>query len=279
LYCIKLTNSMELSTTPEIPTCLDTRQFPSSLLNPKVQYRIHKSSPPAPVLSQTNSVHITPSHLYKIHANIIQPPTSWSSQWPPSLWLSHQQPIRVPLLPHSCYMPRPCHPPRLNYSNNTWRRVQIMKLFIMQFSPFSCHLIFLRSKYPQIVLYLYAKKSCDDLWTSNDSIGLKLWKSFEKRCRKVVPVRSMTKKHWIYVFLTSALLGGEWSASRPCRFTPKERAPVTHWIGGWVGPRAGTSDMSRWQFLTLPGLELRPFGPSACRQSLYRLNYRGSCNQ
>jgi len=38
--------------------------------------------------------------------------------------------------------------------------------------------------------------------------------------------------------LTSALDGGEWSASRPSRFTPRERAPSTHWIGGWVGPRA-----------------------------------------
>jgi hypothetical protein len=24
----------------------------------------------------------------------------------------------------------------------------------------------------------------------------------------------------------------------PGRFTPRERAPGTHWIGGWVGPRA-----------------------------------------
>jgi hypothetical protein len=24
----------------------------------------------------------------------------------------------------------------------------------------------------------------------------------------------------------------------PGRFTPKERAPTTLWIGGWVGPRA-----------------------------------------
>jgi hypothetical protein len=39
-------------------------------------------------------------------------------------------------------------------------------------------------------------------------------------------------------YLTSAIDGGEWSASRPGRFTPKERAPGTHWIGGWVGPRA-----------------------------------------
>jgi hypothetical protein len=39
--------------------------------------------------------------------------------------------------------------------------------------------------------------------------------------------------------LTSALDGVEWSTSRPGRFTPRERAPGTHWIGGWVGPRAG----------------------------------------
>jgi hypothetical protein len=38
--------------------------------------------------------------------------------------------------------------------------------------------------------------------------------------------------------LTSALDGGEWSASRPGRFTPRERAPGTHWIGSWMGPRA-----------------------------------------
>jgi hypothetical protein len=31
--------------------------------------------------------------------------------------------------------------------------------------------------------------------------------------------------------------GGEWSASRPSRFTPRERAHGTHWIGGWVNPR------------------------------------------
>jgi hypothetical protein len=36
--------------------------------------------------------------------------------------------------------------------------------------------------------------------------------------------------------LTSALHGGEWSASRTGCFTPRERAPGTHWIG-WVGPR------------------------------------------
>jgi hypothetical protein len=38
--------------------------------------------------------------------------------------------------------------------------------------------------------------------------------------------------------ITSALDGGEWSVLRPCRFTLRERVPGTHWIGGWVGPRA-----------------------------------------
>jgi hypothetical protein len=39
--------------------------------------------------------------------------------------------------------------------------------------------------------------------------------------------------------LTSALDGGKWSASRTGRFTPREGAPGTDLLGGWVGPRAG----------------------------------------
>jgi hypothetical protein len=46
------------------------------------------------------------------------------------------------------------------------------------------------------------------------------------------------------------------SASRPCRFTSRERAPGTHFIGGWVDPRAGLDDIEKWTFFTLPGLEL-----------------------
>jgi hypothetical protein len=44
---------------------------------------------------------------------------------------------------------------------------------------------------------------------------------------------------YLYSFLTSALDGGKWSASRPGRFTAREKASGTHRIGGWVGPRAG----------------------------------------
>jgi hypothetical protein len=35
--------------------------------------------------------------------------------------------------------------------------------------------------------------------------------------------------------LISAIDEGEWSASRPGHFTPRERAPGTPWIGDWVG--------------------------------------------
>jgi hypothetical protein len=42
---------------------------------------------------------------------------------------------------------------------------------------------------------------------------------------------------WIHIFLTSALVGGEWSASRLVRFTSEEKAPGTHGIGSWECPR------------------------------------------
>jgi hypothetical protein len=63
---------------------------------------------------------------------------------------------------------------------------------------------------------------------------------------------------YIHIFFTSVLGGDEWSASRPCRFTPSERARGTHKIGGWVDPRGGLNDVEKRKFLTLQGLELRP---------------------
>jgi hypothetical protein len=76
-----------------------------------------------------------------------------------------------------------------------------------------------------------------------------------------------------HIFLTSALAEGEWSASRPGRFTPVERDPGTHWIGGWVDPRAAPDDVEKRKFLALPGLEFRHLGRPAGSQLLYRLSY------
>jgi hypothetical protein len=77
-------------------------------------------------------------------------------------------------------------------------------------------------------------------------------------------------------FLTSAVAGGEWSASHPGRFIPWERALGTHWIGGSVDPRAVLDDVEKRKFLTLPALELRTLGRPAHSPSLYRLRYPGS---
>jgi hypothetical protein len=64
---------------------------------------------------------------------------------------------------------------------------------------------------------------------------------------------------YIHVFLTSALVGGEWSASRPGHF---------NCIGGWVGHRAGLDDMEK--ILDPTSTQNRPLGLPARSQSLYR---------
>jgi hypothetical protein len=67
----------------------------------------------------------------------------------------------------------------------------------------------------------------------------------------------------IHFFLTCALTGVDCSVSRSVWFTPGERAPGTHWKGGWVNPRAGLDYFEKRKFLTLPGLELRHLGRPA----------------
>jgi hypothetical protein len=62
-------------------------------------------------------------------------------------------------------------------------------------------------------------------------------------------------------FSTSALYKGEWSASRPGRFTAEEIAPGTHWIGGWVGPTAALDFVEETKILTLLGFEPGPYSP------------------
>jgi hypothetical protein len=49
----------------------------------------------------------------------------------------------------------------------------------------------------------------------------------------------------IHFSLTSALVGGESSASRSDRFIGGERTLGTHWIGGWVGLGTGLDDVEK----------------------------------
>jgi hypothetical protein len=79
---------------------------------------------------QSNPIHTVPSYLRSI------------------LILSTYQCLFVAFPPINAPIFAPSHCPRLDYSNYTWRRVEIMKLLIMQFSLPSRHFIPLRSKYP-----------------------------------------------------------------------------------------------------------------------------------
>jgi hypothetical protein len=74
-------------------------------------------------------------------------------------------------------------------------------------------------------------------------------------------------------FLTSALDGGEWSASPPSRFTPGQRAPGTHWMGGWVGHRTDLESVEKRKVMPLPGIEPQPprLQPVAIPTELSRL--------
>jgi hypothetical protein len=92
-----------------------------------------------------------------------------------------------------------------------------------------------KSKFPSNIIY----SVCLDV--SEISHSCSVFSVLLSLCFNWAPRRGGVLGEWGYSStrsLTSALDGGEWSASRPGRFTPRERAPSTHWIGGWVDSRA-----------------------------------------
>jgi hypothetical protein len=96
------------------PTFYGTRKFITAFTT-----ALHLSLSWARTIQSTSPHPTSPRSILILFAN----PPSWSSQRSLSFWLSHQQPIHVPLLPNSCYMPCPPHPSWLDHSNYTWRRV------------------------------------------------------------------------------------------------------------------------------------------------------------
>jgi hypothetical protein len=73
-------------------------------------------------------------------------------------------------------------------------------------------------------------------------------------------------------FVTSALMRGEWLASRPGCFTRGERAPDSYYIGCWVGLQSQRYGEEKHPF-PLPGVEPRRPAHST---SVYLLSYPGS---
>jgi hypothetical protein len=137
---------MDLSPCSEAANCAATQEFPNTTWNQAVNYRVHESHPMFPILRQMKPVHTTPSYLSKIDHNVNLPPTARSS----SFLFPSDFPINIlyaflfsPFVLYALSI----YPPCLDHSNYMWRRVQVMKLLIMQFSPTSCHFIPLLYKY------------------------------------------------------------------------------------------------------------------------------------
>jgi hypothetical protein len=73
---------------------------------------------------------------------------------------------------------------------------------------------------------------------------------FVVKLSRYTPWRHMGERRYSsYSFLTSALDGGEWSASRTLPPGKEPPVPITHWIGVWVGPRAGLDAGARRKIL------------------------------
>jgi hypothetical protein len=70
-----------------------------------------------------------------------------------------------------------------------------------------------------------------------------------------------------YSFLTSSLDGRERSASRTSSALSRERTTGTHWVGGWVGLRAGLYKEARQKIFSL--FRGSNAGRPACGQTLY----------
>jgi hypothetical protein len=131
---------MQLSPSSEAASCAAIQEFPGIVWNPKIHYRVNKSSPLVSILSQISLVHTIPSY-FSIHFNIIHPPTSCSFYLSLSLWLSHQYPTCIPLRPYSCYISCQSNPSWLDHSNYIVEESSYEALHYAFFSNFlSLHL-------------------------------------------------------------------------------------------------------------------------------------------
>jgi len=101
---------MEHNPSSEANSHLASQEIPLLLYNPKFRYRVRKSPPLAPILSQMHPLYAFSPSFPKIHSNIIFPSMSRSSRVVysfPSFRLKFDMHF---CLSYACYVPRPYHP-------------------------------------------------------------------------------------------------------------------------------------------------------------------------
>ena len=102
------------------------QEIPTTLWNPKVHCRIHKSLPPVPILNQIDPVH-APSHFTEIHLIILS--SHLSLGFPSGLFPSGF-PIKILYTPLLSPIRATC-PAHLIILDFITRTIQIIKLLIM----------------------------------------------------------------------------------------------------------------------------------------------------
>ena len=100
------------------------QEIPCTLRNQKVHYK--KSPPPVTILSQLDPVHAPTSQFLKIHLNIILPSTPGLPSGSFLLGFTTKN-LYAPLLPHTCYMPRPSYTSQMQDTTQTF---QIVTMFV-----------------------------------------------------------------------------------------------------------------------------------------------------
>jgi hypothetical protein len=166
-------------------------------------------------------------------------------------------------------MPCQSNPPWFYHPNNIWWRVQVMKL-------------------PSLSSFLQPPLCCVQILSSMSCLPIPstyvlhlVWntKFHTQTKRKIngtlatnnISERKLTYKNcWMYSLLTFSWhqllclnwaprhegVLGEWryssthSSTSALRFTPRERAPSTHWIGGWMGPIASQDAVAKRKILS-----------------------------
>jgi len=100
---------MESSASWETDRSSASQEIPRNLWNLKVHYHVHKHLTPDPIPNQSNQVHASPSHFFKINFTIIYPSMP---NLPTCLFTSglpHQNPVCISPVSNKCCMPRPSH--------------------------------------------------------------------------------------------------------------------------------------------------------------------------
>jgi len=106
---ISITNSMEQSSSSEVTTFSVSHRNSRIVWSSNVRCRIHKIQPPIPILIQLKPVSASPSHLLKIHFNIIFTSMPSSYKWSLSLRSPHQNPVCNSPVSYTRHMPCPSH--------------------------------------------------------------------------------------------------------------------------------------------------------------------------